>query len=314
MRAVRRDDTGLTVVDVPARQPGPGEVRVRVRSAGICGSDLHAVTIGPVPSTLGHEVAGVTDDGMPVAIWPLTPCGSCDRCMRGEVQQCRGAQWNIYGYGRDGGMADEIVVEPANLVPLAWSVPVTDACLVEPLACAIHGTRRAGLRPEDRVAVVGGGTMGLCFVAAARWSGCRVDLEARHERQRLAGEMLGASIGSSGQYDVVVDAAGTAAATNGAVGLCHPGATLLLLATYWEGIHLDPLDFAMNEITLVPASAHGRHQGGRDVDSAAALLAAQPSIAGALITHRFPIADAVEAFRVAADRRSGAIKVVLQPD
>ena len=313
MRSVRRDETGLKIVDVPGRQPGPDEVRVSVRSAGICGSDLHAVELGPIPSTLGHEVAGITDNGLPVAIWPLTPCGSCDRCRHGEVQQCRGAQWDIYGYGRDGGMADEIIVEPANLVPLPWSVPVTDACLVEPLACAIHGTRRAGLKPADRVAVVGGGTMGLCLVAAARWSGCTVDLEARHERQRLAGELLGASIGSSGEYDVVVDAAGTAAATNRAVVLCRPGATLLLLATYWDGLHIDPLSFAMNEITLVPASAHGRHHGGRDVDSAAALLAANPAIADALITHRFALGDSIEAFRVAADRRGGAIKVVLEP-
>jgi threonine dehydrogenase-like Zn-dependent dehydrogenase len=314
MRAVRRDETGLVVVDVPAREPLPGEVLVRVRSAGICGSDVHAVTLGPLHSTLGHEVAGVTDAGNPLAIWPLSPCGSCDRCRRGEVQQCPGAQWNIYGYGRDGGMAEEIVVEPANLVPLASSIPVTDACLVEPLACAIHGARRAGLQPTDRVAVVGGGTMGLCLVAAARWSGCAVDLDARHPRQRMVGERLGASLGAIGEYDVVVDAAGTADATNRAVELCRPGATLLLLATYWDGLHLEALGFAMNEITLVPASAHGRHQAGRDVDSAAALLAANPAIADALITHRFPISDAIEAFRVAADRRAGAIKVVLQPD
>jgi threonine dehydrogenase-like Zn-dependent dehydrogenase len=210
-------------------------------------------------------------------------------------------------------MADELVVEPANLVPLPSTVPVTDACLVEPLACAVHGTRRAGLQPTDRVAVVGGGTMGLCLVAAARWSGCSVDLEARHERQRQAGEMLGASIGASGEYDVVVDAAGTAVATNRAVELCRPGATVLLLATYWDGLHVDPMTFAMNEVTLVPASAHGRHQGGRDIDSAAALLAANGLIADALITHRFALGDAVEAFRVAADRRAGAIKVVLEP-
>jgi threonine dehydrogenase-like Zn-dependent dehydrogenase len=313
MRAVRRDETGLTVTEVPVRDPGPAEVRVRVQAAGICGSDLHAIQVGPIPSTLGHEVSGITDTGVPVAIWPLTPCGSCDRCRRGEVQQCRGAQWNLYGYGRDGGMADQIVVEPATLVLLPSSVPVTDACLVEPLACAIHGTRRAGLQPADRVAVVGGGTMGLCLVAAARWSGCSVDLEARHERQRQAGEMLGASIGASGEYDIVVDAAGTAVATNRAVELCRPGATLLLLATYWDGLHVDPMSFAMNEVSLIPASAHGRHQGGRDVDSAAALLAANAAIADALITHRFALDDAVEAFRVAADRRAGAIKVVLQP-
>jgi len=313
VRAVRRDASGIVVVDRDRPEPAADEVRVRVASAGICGSDLHAIERGPMPAVLGHEVAGILDDGSPVAIWPITPCGACDRCRAGEVQQCRGAQWGTYGFGRDGGMAEEMVVSPANLVALPAAVDLADACLVEPLACAVHGARRAALAPQHRVAVVGGGTMGLALVAVARWLGCEVDLQARHPGQRQAGEQLGAGLHPSGDYDVVVDAAGTEAATNRAVELCRPGATMLLLATYWEGLRLDPMVFAMQEITLVPASAHGRHQGGRDVDSAAALLAAEPHVAGALITHRLPLDAAAEGFRIAADRAAGAIKVVLEP-
>ncbi len=315
MRAVRRGQDGLVVQDVPLREAAAHETRLRVRSAGICGSDLHAIEHGAIPATLGHEVAGVLDDGSPVAVWPLTPCGSCPRCRAGEPQQCPGAQDQLFGFARDGGMADEMIVPRSALVPLPSTVPVGEACLVEPLACAIHGARRIGLRGSDRVAVVGGGTMGLALVAVARWWGCDIDLVARHQRQADAGLMLGAGAGAgaAGQYDVVVDAAGTPPATNQAVSLCRPGARLLLLATYWEGLHLDPLSFAMQEITLVPASAHGRHLGGRDVDSAAALLAANPSIAEALITHRFPLSDALAAFATARNRKAGAIKVVLEP-
>ncbi len=112
---------------------------------------------------------------------------------------------------------------------------------------------------------------------------------------------------------MVVDAAGTADAAARIVALARPGATALLLATYWDGLHLPPLEFAMKELTLVAASAHGRGPTGRDVDGAAALLAARPEIAAAVVTHRFPLEAATEAFGVAADRRAGAIKVMLEP-
>jgi threonine dehydrogenase-like Zn-dependent dehydrogenase len=313
MQAVRSTPAGIVVEEVAPRETGEGEVRVHVRAAGICGSDLHALERGPIPVTPGHEVSGVLDDGTPVAIWPLTPCGRCDRCRAGEPQQCPGAPWDLYGFGRDGGMADEIVVQRSTLVWLAPTLAVADAALVEPLACAIHGARRAALQAGQRVAVVGGGTMGLALVAVARWAGCDVALEARHEHQRQAGEALGAAIGPVGAHDVVVDAAGTVEAAARLVDLARPGATALLLATYWDGLHLPPLEFAMKELTLVPASAHGGRATGRDVDGAAALLAARPAIAGTIVTHRFPLAAATEAFRVAADRRAGAIKVLLEP-
>jgi threonine dehydrogenase-like Zn-dependent dehydrogenase len=313
MRVVRSTVDGIVVEEAAPREPGADEVRVHVRAAGICGSDLHAIERAPIPVVPGHEIAGVLDDGTPVAIWPLTPCGRCTRCRAGEPQQCSTAQWDLYGFGRDGGMADEVVVQRTTLVPLPAGLPTGDAALVEPLACALHGARRAGLQPGQRVAVVGGGTMGLTLTAVARWTGCDVTLEARHEHQRQAGEALGAAIGPVGEHDVVVDAAGTAEAGARIVELARPGATALLLATYWDGLHLPPLEFGMKELTLVPASAHGRGPLGRDVDGAAALLAARPEIAAALVTHRFPLDAAPEAFRVAADRRAGAIKVMLEP-
>lgn len=315
MRALRLLESGLALLDVEARDPAPGEVRVRVRSAGICGSDLHAIArpAMPMPHTLGHEVAGVLDDGTPVAIWPITPCGACDRCAAREPQQCRGAQWNTYGFGRDGGMAEAMIVERSTLVALPEGVSPADACLVEPLACSVHGANRAQLAAGQQVAVLGAGTIGLGFVAMARELGVAVDLEARHPHQQRAGEALGARIGTSGEYDVVVDAAGTAEALARAVSLARPGATLLLLATYHDGFQLPAYHFAMNELTLVPASAHGLGRDERDVDTAARLLAQWPEIAPTLITHRFPLADAARAFEVARDRRAGAIKVVLEP-
>lgn len=313
MRALRCRSSGLALEDVILRAPGPDEVRVDVRSAGICGSDLHAIAHPPLAHTLGHELAGVLEDGRSVAIWPVTPCGDCDRCAAREPQQCRGALWATYGFGRDGGMADALVVARSTLVPLPRGLDVRDACLVEPLACSVHGARRGGLAAGQRVAVLGGGTIGLGFCAVARAAGVEVDLEARHAHQRRAGEALGARLGTAGEYDLVVDAAGTPAALARAVELGRPGATLLLLASYPDGLALPPHEFAMKELSLVPAAAHGLGREERDVDTAARLLALHPDVATTLITHRFPLEDAARAFRVAADRAAGAIKVVLEP-
>jgi threonine dehydrogenase-like Zn-dependent dehydrogenase len=311
MRAVRCREGQVELVQLP--EPRGEGVRVRIRSAGICGSDLHLVG-GPFPlrHTLGHEMAGVTAGGQNVAIEPIRPCESCAACRAGDYQLCERGPSMVLGVAHDGGMADEILVPERCLVPLPAAVPVANACLVEPLAVAIHGLQRAGFRGDARVAVVGGGSIGLCVVAAVRAAGGEVALLARHDAQRAAGERLGA-VAASGSYDLVVDAAGTRSALESAVGLCRPGGSLLLVASYWEGLELPGLLLCMKEVRVVPASMYGRRGVARDIDVAAATLAARPEISETLITHRFPLDAAVEAFRTAADRKSGAIKVVLEP-
>jgi threonine dehydrogenase-like Zn-dependent dehydrogenase len=265
-----------------------------------------------MPVTLGHEVAGHLDDGTPVAVWPLVPCGECDRCAAGEVTQCRSAIPHSYGIGRDGGMADEIVVEESCVVPLPDRVDVVDASLVEPIACSLHALRRAGLGGDDRVAVVGAGAIGLAAAAVARATGCPVDVAARHDAQREAAARIGAGTEPEGEYDVVVDAAGTDSALKKCFGLLRPGGTVALVASYWEQVRF-PQFFSIKEPVVVGSNMHGHDETGRDMDAAARVLADNPDVAAAMITHRFPLDRAAEAFTVAADRASGAIKVLLEP-
>jgi threonine dehydrogenase-like Zn-dependent dehydrogenase len=311
MRAVRARNRQVEVVDVD-RPSGDG-VRVRIRSAGICGSDLHLLE-SPFPPahTLGHEMAGTTPDGTEVAIEPLLPCGVCPRCVEGAYNLCALGPGIVMGSAHDGGMAEEIVVPERCLVRLPSGVRAVDACLVEPLAVAVHGLRRARLRGGERVAVIGGGSIGLCTVAAARAAGAPVDLVARHDAQREAGVRLGAGEPGDG-YDLVVDAAGTKSALEQAIALCRPGARLLLVATYWDGLALPGMALCLKEVDVVPASMYGRAGVARDIDVAAGTLAANPDFAAILISHRFPLEAAPEAFATAAGRSSGALKVVLEP-
>jgi threonine dehydrogenase-like Zn-dependent dehydrogenase len=312
MRAVRCSERRVRVVEVPA--PAGDGVRVRVTSAGICGSDLHMVEGGfTAGQTLGHEIAGLLPDGRPVAVEPLDPCGRCDPCRAGDYQLCELGPGMLLGVGLDGGMADEVIVPERALVPLPGGVSPRNGCLIEPLAVAAHGLRLAGPARDGRVAVVGGGTIGLCAVAVARAAGASVDLVARHEAQKEAGRRLGAGE-IAGRYERVVDAAGSTSALEQAVELCAPGATLLLLATYWEGVlSLPAFGVTLKEVRIVPSSLYSRGPQGRDVDTAASVLAGDRRIAETLVTHRFPLDAAAEAFAVARDRSRGAIKVVLEP-
>jgi threonine dehydrogenase-like Zn-dependent dehydrogenase len=312
MRAVRCREGSVQVVELP--EPSGEGVRVRIRSAGICGSDLHMLAGGfPLSHTLGHEMAGLLDDGTPVVIEPIAPCGSCELCVEGRYNLCRLGPGAVLGVGRDGGMADCVVVPERCLVPLPAGVRLEDACLVEPLAVAVHGLRRAGVRAGMRAVVVGGGSIGLCAVAAAREAGCDVALLARHPAQVEAGERLGAGC-TDGEYDMAIECAGTESAVARAVELARPGGTLLLLASYWGGLTFPGFDVSMKELTIVASNMYARDGASRDIDVAAALLAARAELGAALITHRLPLAAAPEAFRIAADRRAGAIKVVLEPD
>jgi threonine dehydrogenase-like Zn-dependent dehydrogenase len=310
VRAVRHTERGIEVVDVP--DPEPGAEVVQVKSSSICGSDLHMLALGPGPFTLGHECAGLLDDGTPVAVDPSSGCGACDQCTRGASHLCRTGAQRTLGIGADGGLADAIDVRTHRLVPLPAGLALPDACLVEPLGVAQHGARLASLAGGERVAVVGAGAIGLAAVAVVHGLAGEVGVVARHDAQHEAAERLGGRA-ASGEYDVVFEAAGTESALATAADLCTPNGTIVFLSTHWEPVTIPGLPALMKELAFQWSYTYSPHDGGHDLDDAAALLASNPEIAATLITHRFPLEDAAEAFRVAGDRAAGAIKVVIEP-
>jgi 2-desacetyl-2-hydroxyethyl bacteriochlorophyllide A dehydrogenase len=294
---------------VPAHATDP--VRVRVRSCGICGSDLHLAAWN-LPVTLGHEFAGVLDDGTAVAVQPNVWCGECDRCLAGETNLCRTGLTRMHGVSVDGGLADEVIVDRSCLVPLQAGLGAEIGALVEPLAVAGHALRRVALEPGARILVIGGGSVGLALAGVARAHAVDVDLSARYAHQREAGERLGARLTVADEYEVVVDAAGSQASLDDAVTRVRPGGTVVVAGTYWEPVSFGT-DLLGKEVNVVPAAMYGHDHGVREFDLAAEVLAARPELADVLVSHRFPLDDAAEAFRVSGDRASGAIKVVLGP-
>ena len=318
MKAVRCIDGRMQLCDVPTPVPGDGQVLVSVRSAGICSSDLHMARLGLLSPevTVGHELAGYLADGTPVAVEPVTPCGQqCEFCDRGDYNVCPTSTRQVIGAGADGGMAEYVLADIDGVVPLPGiGDGIGDACLIEPLAVGVHGLRLAGPIGSRRMLVIGGGALGLCAAAAARHAGVEVAVQARHDTQRAAADRIGAQAPADGQYDVVVDAAGTAEALETAARKARRGGTLLLLANYWGiDIVLPGNSVMRKELRILTGMMYGRGPSGRDVETAARVLAGDPEISRALITHRFPLDAVDEAFDAAARRYEGAIKVVFDP-
>lgn len=302
----------MVETDAPSRSD---DVIVDVISSGICGSDLHLLETGLVEGrVMGHEFAGTTPDGRFVAIEPLRSCGQCAACDHGERNLCLNG-YESFGIAIDGGFAEQVSVPADALVALPSGVAVSDACLVEPLAVAVHAVRRSRITASDRVAIIGAGPIGLATVAILNAAGITADIAARYPPQQVAAERLGAVPVDStdgGAYDVVFDAVGTTNSLTQSVTAVRPQGTVTMVGTFWEPVSMD-VSMCLKEVDLVMSMMYGRTATGRDVDAAGAALAAHPEVAEVMITHRFPLDGAEEAFAVAADKSAGAIKVVLEP-
>lgn len=311
MKAVRGVEGGVAVVDID-EPPGGGEL-LEMRSTSICASDFLYIRYG-TRRILGHELAGLRADGTPVVVEAMYGCGECEQCLHGRYNLCPTHSERALGVTADGGMAEHFRAPSARLVPLPSGLDVRDACIVEPATVSWHALYLAGAGAGKRVAVVGAGALGLLAVAGARRMGAEdVALEARHVHQWVAGERVGARAGTGGVYDVVVEAAGTTESLARAADLVAPRGTIVVLGVHLGTVELNWRPLFHREASVVPSLGYCAHEGGTEMADAAAMLAADPEIAAALITHRFPIEDAEEAFRVAGDRSAGAIRVVIEP-
>jgi len=279
MKAVRGAEGGVTVVDVD-EPPGTGEL-LEMKSTSVCASDLLYIRFG-TRKILGHELAGVREDGTAVVVEALYGCMECEQCLRGAYNLCPTHGERALGVTADGGMAEQFRAPAARLVPLPPGLDVRDAPIVEPASVSWHALRLAETGPGKRVAVVGAGAIGLLAVAGARRMGANdVSLEARHPHQWEAGERLGARAGTEGAYDVVVEAAGSSASLARSIELVAPGGTIVVLGVYMGPVELDWMPLFHREARVIPSLGYCRHDHGREMEDAAAMIAEEPEIARA---------------------------------
>lgn len=306
MKAVYVSEGTVSVKDVP--EPEAAGVLVNIAAASICGSDLKILS-SRYKGMFGHEISGVLEDGRRVAIEPWNSCGVCDQCRQGNFIRCRAG---FYKTIIQGGFAERIVVPEKSLVELPPGLPVNDACLVEPMAVAIHVVNKIDPQPGQHIAIIGGGSVGMLCLAVARARGCDVTVYARHDFQKQAAEKLGASAKQLPEYDVVIETGGSDSSVVDALNLAAPGGTVYLMGTQ----NKTTLPFAIyaKELTLIASTAYCcTNHTGREMAVAAQFMAGHPVVAETLITHRLPLEDSVEAFRIAQAKSEGRFKVVIEP-
>jgi L-idonate 5-dehydrogenase len=325
----------LRVEDRAAGEPGPGQVRVRIAAGGICGSDLHYFQHGGFgairvkhPMVLGHEVAGVIDaigagvvglhTGQAVAVNPSLPCGRCRYCLDGAAQHC--LDMRFYGSAMrdphvDGGFRESLVCEATQAVPLPEGLDTTTAAFAEPLAVCLHAARQAGPLLGRRVLVTGCGPIGVLAIAAARMGGAReivatdlsdapkqVALHLGADRFHADPDALAAYAPDKGCFDVALEASGSPRALLGLLPVVKPGGTIVQI-----GIGGD-VPVPMSVLAAKEITWRGTFRFHAEFAMAVEALAARRIDVAPLLTERFPIDRAAEAFALAADR-TRAMKV-----
>ena len=251
----------MELQDVPTPEVPGGWVPITVRASGICGSELHgfrAVGFRRPPLVMGHEFAGETPDGRRVVVNPLLSCGACDLCRRNHPELCRERQ--LLGVHLGGGFAERVAVPASALHEIPDTMSWETAALIEPLANAVHAWRQVDQHSVERVAVVGAGAIGLVSLLVARRerlgevtvvdrSTSRLDLAARLGAAACATEL-------DAEYDVVVDAVGSAQTRASAVEHVRPGGTSVWLGLAEAGAGFDGNGLVRGEKRVVGSFAY----------------------------------------------------------
>ncbi len=350
MRAVvYRGVNDMRVETVPVPRIGPGELLVKVATCGICGTDLKKIHFGShsAPRIFGHEMAGtvaaigadVTDFeiGQRVMVFHHVPCKECYYCRKGTPAQCplykkTGVTAGFEPSG--GGFAEYIrvmdfVVNNGGVVRIPDGVPFEQAAFVEPVNTVLKGVKLLNLAPDDTVLVIGQGPIGLMHaVLTSRIAGKVLTSDLYPERHAIAAnyglkhpiragtedvvERVLAETEGRGA-DAVILAVGGTALIRTAMDAARPGGKVMLFAQTQHGeATIDPAAVCVDEKTLLGSYSSsfgildevtdlvfGGYRKGFDLTR--------------LISHRFPIDEAVEAIEVASHPKADSMKIMIEP-
>lgn len=322
----------LRIEERDVGEPGPGEVRIRLKAGGICGSDLHYyhhAGFGTVrvrePMILGHEASGeiaavgegVTNVavGQRVAINPSRPQGDCEFMREGQRQHAMEMRFNgsamrfphVQGLFRE-----EIVVEAEQAVPVASNTPFEEAACCEPLAVCLHAVEQAGSLLGKRVLITGAGTIGCLTILAARFAGAAEIIATDISNSALA---IAKSIGADtvinvaeqpeglapyaegkGQIHVAFECSGSGAVLAGVLKVVRPRGTIVAV-----GMGND-VTLPISAIVTKELVVRGTFRFDAEFALAAKLISERRIDVRPLLSAQIPMERAVEAFDLASDR------------
>jgi len=331
----------MVVRDVPEPdEPGAGEVIVRPTAVGICGSDFHffegllsehAGGSG-FPRIQGHEVAATVEAvgpdcregleaGQQVALWPLTPCGTCYPCRVERPNVC--TNFSLIGIHEDGGLQEHLLVADTQVFPIAGTTPAV-AALVEPVSIAVRAVHRARIADGERVVVLGAGPIGQSLLVAAQDRGAsvlvvdllesRLDTAAALGAETVlwttAGEVVArARAWTDGEGpQVVIDATAVPAAVQAAVEMVSSAGRVVQVGISNDEVALRLGSFTEKEIDLLGVACCGTGEFAEAVD----LTERNADRLGCLVSHEFSLAEAPEALHFAMEHPTEVMKVVVR--
>ncbi|HNV55962.1 MAG TPA: alcohol dehydrogenase catalytic domain-containing protein [Smithellaceae bacterium] len=333
--AVLRGAKDIRTETVPDPVCAPHGVIVKVNSCGVCGSDLHWYKEDGHEGTIfGHEFSGdiveVGKNVQGIAVGTrctavgFSPCGQCFWCKQGKAHRC--SAMALLGYQFPGAMAEYVHVPFAALgrsvFPLPEELTYEDAASVEPLSISYFSVNRGQPKTSDIVAVIGLGVIGLYAVQILKALGVEKVLAAGRRPSRLAAakrcgadpvidaaaeDTLQAVMQATDQLGVntVVECAGNQATFDQAVAMARGGGKILLVGIYEEALHWQPLSVISKNLTLVGCL-------GGNFPAVIELLKSGKASSRGIISHRFPLSQAAEAFRTQLQDPT-AVKVMVQP-
>lgn len=286
MRAWEVRDGNLGLRQVEPAHTAYGETAVQITHTGICGSDLPKLARPgafalPEPWRPGHEIVGIDPAGRTVAVDPLIPCGTCNRCVLGDIHLCPALR--RVGWDLPGGFAEQVVIPVANTRSLPNGVDPLHAVLADPTAVAIHGVRCTPVAPPGRMAIIGAGTVGLLTALYADQQGWDVTV-MHHDGRPPPPAIVDAipatfhsprTLESTSGFDMVVDAASgvDSAPLELALQLVCDGGAIIVQNAYHPDVFLPtPLrELFRRSIRLIGSFSHCRRDA-CDFDIALTLL------------------------------------------
>lgn len=317
----------------PAPAPAAGEVLIRIRRVGLCGTDYH-IFAGKhpyleYPRVMGHELAGVVEvssgstlhPGQVVTVNPYLACGGCIACRRGKPNCCTTIR--VLGVHTDGGMC-ELLSVPETAVIAASGLTLEQTAMVEFLAIGAHAVARAQPSPGARVLVVGAGPIGVATALFARLDGAEttvVDVRAsrlQYARDRLGlepvmstPEMMPAALAARTQgemFDYVFDATGNVNAMRAGLDYVAHGGTYVLVSVVKEDLVFPDPEFHKRETTLLAS----RNALRADFERVVSAIKEGTIPTDRLLTHSFPAAEAPRRIPELIAGADGVLKAMVE--
>ena len=346
--AVYRGLNDVRIETIPVPEIGPGELLLRIDTCGICGTDLKKIHTGShsSPRVFGHEMSGTVarigegvasfNVGDRVMAYHHIPCGQCFFCRKHTFAQCEVYKKVGCTAGRGdpsgGGFAEYIRVMPwivdRGVIKIPDSIPFEQAAFLEPVNTCFKAVRLLDLQPDETVLVIGQGPIGILLAALARRTGATVLTSDLYPERHAVAATFGlhhpldaksnvvsaAHKATEGRgADVALVAVGGNALIQVAMDAIRPGGRVMLFAsTQHGGATFDPAAVCMDEKTLM-----GSYSASVAIQEDVANLVFDGYRSGfdltQLISHRFPLEDAVAAIELASNPQPGSMKIVIQP-